>query len=232
MKKLIPALLILMIFSCKKDPFTGSETQELQLTGTYNYDLFAKLDPVQMITKTSKTTDAAIIKSYIARNRVTGFTFDQTDDGIAMELPQFRFTSAVDASITWINNSKTPVKEAKVKTRTANDLVIEYIMPDTSNNTYKSTISVVNLSKYPFVSQYVPQGIAFMYIWKVNLQLEIINKELYMPLLNYHIQHKGEGAYNGWGVNQLYILDPNIQSSLGDNDTLIVQTKHLRMIKK
>ena len=109
---------------------------------------------------------------------------------------------------------------------------IDSNLPEINTGKYNLSAICTNLSPATGYLKYC--------VYQSHLPLQIINNELYLPLITYTIRRKNTTYSSVYGYydmsegakNTFNILNPTLQSQLLVGDTVVLQTKQVKLQKK
>lgn len=241
MKNILILLCFLFFFSCSKDD------QEIVLQGSYKTSETVILNPVVLYTQNSTITDQTTIINYLNKkwgNPTAYFHFDEGTKSQGNSSITFSFTDS--KNLTVIRQSAYGSKEGKAEvfSRIGNEILIQMMDQDTVPrgsvyyDPYKplNGISVLKYRPEQTCPEYSPSlgyDVPPPCLQNVIIPLVSESNQLYLPLISFFVSVRAEMSnYYKAAGNQYNFLAPDIRQQLSINDTVVIQTKKIQLIKQ
>lgn len=241
MKNILILSFLLFLLGCSK------EDKELVLQGSFKTSETAIIDPVVLYTQNSTITDQTTIINYLNKkwgNPTAYFQFNEGSESFGNSSITFSFTDSKNLTVHRQSAFGSKEGKAEIFSRIGNEILIQMTEKDTVPG------GSVNYNPYDpvngiLVLKYIPEQTCTEYSSSLGydipppcLQNDIIplvseSNELYLPLISFFASSRaGTTSYYKAAGNRYNILVPDLNHQLSINDTVVVQTKRIQLIKQ
>lgn len=235
MKRNIFTLLTIsaILFACRKD------NTSLQLTGKYQSDANGSIGEVFMYSGQGRVTDVAVIRNFLQMcENESAFIFDQNLYPVGDDGPLI-FTIASDNKVTISSPIYPEPKHAEITGQSSASLLVSLIDSThrfVSGNgrceeLYEAIKMVNPEKKYTWLSS---TGYNSFYTFRPTFPIEIINGQLILPMTTFLVRPSEGNTFaclhrisNEWNI-----FNPAIINELTATDTIVYQTKRIKLIKQ
>ncbi|WP_207493267.1 hypothetical protein [Aridibaculum aurantiacum] len=219
MKQLLFLILLVGLFSCKKET-PGYTTKQYT---EFEYEKLSNFKNYRMFTKLGEINDASLVARYA--NTHSQFFYTPSSEFTGNEYKRFSFVN--EDSI--INTGIAPVGEMKRTLVDAYDVFkSKYTVPVNDTNTLE-----LHLGKYKLhYLETTSLGYSYFELYDPAIILKRVNDKLHLPIIRYIITSTQDYSFSFSTGRFNNVLDPTGINKLGDKDTLLVQSFDIILQKK
>ena len=243
MKYVISLIWLLTFVACKKNE---DNQKSIEFLGEYENVEQGSLDKVKMYTKDGIVTDATVIIKFL--NSVDSsfvekdFIFKTNFKTFNNDLLHLNFSGSQKVTVKYyLTDVLNGEYAAEILSQSTSEMVIKALKEDTLTflisifptppnlpPVYISKLISTSCVTLPSSSGYLKRCISKQLLW-----LTIKGNDLYLTLISSLILRAGN-TYRSWAFfrDDFNILNTNISSQLSSGDTVILQTKTVKIKKK